>query len=195
MTREPDDELTSELHDELRALAAGPAPPGRLEDRVVNALQQRGLLQSNRKPGTLWVRWLVPATACVAMFAAGFLLGRRQPSSLAKPAGDRFLMLLNRLDDAVASDSRQKTQRIQEYSEWAREQRETGHLEVGEKLNDNAVELSAAGLTRVPASGDLISGYFVIVAPNLDAALVIARTCPHLEHGGRITVRPIDRTP
>jgi hypothetical protein len=36
-----------------------------------------------------------------------------------------------------------------------------------------------------------IRGFFVISASDFQDALSVARSCPHLRHGGRILVRPI----
>jgi hypothetical protein len=36
-----------------------------------------------------------------------------------------------------------------------------------------------------------VAGYFVFEAKNLEDAVAIARSCPHVKHGGRITVRAV----
>jgi len=40
-----------------------------------------------------------------------------------------------------------------------------------------------------------LGGYFLIKAQDMNAALAIARTCPHLKYGGSIEIRPIEDTP
>lgn len=196
MIPESDEELSTELRQKLRAFAQGAEPPPWLEDRVVAALQQQGLLRPERPPRTVRAQWLATATACAVLFVAGFFLGKAQHPPPAEPAGDRFVLFVDRLSDAIESDPKQEAQLVHEYAEWARQERAAGHLLVGEKLNDEAVQLSGpteAG--KAPASTQAVSGYFVIVAQNLDGAIRIARTCPHLEHGGRIVIRPIDQVP
>jgi hypothetical protein len=37
-----------------------------------------------------------------------------------------------------------------------------------------------------------LGGFFLVEAPNYNAAVEIARQCPHLEYGGTIEVREID---
>src|SRR5271169_2594028 len=62
--------------------------------------------------------------------------------------------------------------------------------------NDASLDLSGSqGLQEIHTEDTNLGGYFVIAAPNLDAALAIARTYPHLKHGGTIVIRPIDPTP
>jgi hypothetical protein len=196
MTPESDEELSTELRQKLRAFAQGTEPPAWLEDRVVAALQQQGLLHPERPRRTVRVQWLATATLCAVLFAAGFLLGKAQHPAPAEPAGDRFVLFVDRLNDAFESDPKQEAQLVQEYAEWARKERAAGHLLVGEKLDDEAVELSGTSeVGKAPASTRAVSGYFVIVAQNLDGAIRIARTCPHLQHGGRIVIRPIDQVP
>ncbi len=196
MIPESDEELSTELRQKLRASVRGTEPPAWLEDRVVAALQQQGLLRPERPPRTVRVQWLATATACAVLFAAGFLLGKAQHPTPAKPAGGRFVLFVDRLSGAIESDPKQEARLVHEYAEWARKERAAGHLLVGEKLNDEAVELSGATEAgKAPASAQAVSGYFVIVAQNLDGAISIARTCPHLEHGGRIVIRPIDQVP
>ena len=47
------------------------------------------------------------------------------------------------------------------------------------------------GTSKSQPLAEEVSGFFVIEAKDLDAAIAVARTCPHLRHGGRITVRAI----
>jgi hypothetical protein len=42
-------------------------------------------------------------------------------------------------------------------------------------------------------SKDLIGGYVVIEAPNLDAAAQISKGCPILDVGGSVEIRPLER--
>jgi len=37
-----------------------------------------------------------------------------------------------------------------------------------------------------------LGGYYLIEAPNYEAALEVSRGCPHLEYGGTIEVREVD---
>ena len=39
---------------------------------------------------------------------------------------------------------------------------------------------------------ELLGGYYLIEAPNYDAAVNETRDCPHLEYGGTIEVRVVD---
>ena len=39
---------------------------------------------------------------------------------------------------------------------------------------------------------DVIGGYFMVEAPDYDAAVAVARTCPHMEFDGSIEVRLVE---
>jgi hypothetical protein len=86
-------------------------------------------------------------------------------------------------------------QRVREYGQWARQQCAEGRLLAGEKLKSQELLIggSSEGLAPEVVSQP-ISGYFVVVAPGLEGAVAVARSCPHLRHGGRITIRPIEPT-
>jgi len=77
--------------------------------------------------------------------------------------------------------------------------RESGNLVAGEKLEEEMDILRKSGdrLTTQEKSfrGEHrgIAGYFIIRAASLDQALRIAGGCPHLDYGGEIEVRGIER--
>jgi hypothetical protein len=80
---------------------------------------------------------------------------------------------------------------VREYSLWAKDLRAHGHAISGGKLKDSGTTLSPG---RDSDEASALGGYFIVSAHDLGEALSLARTCPHLKHGGRIEVRPIDPT-
>jgi len=91
--------------------------------------------------------------------------------------------------ERAAREAEEEAARVEEYSSWARAQAGSGSLLAGEKLKDEERVLSAPGAHEGPTRA---TGYFVVAAPDLEGAVAVARTCPHLRHGGGIVVRPID---
>ena len=71
--------------------------------------------------------------------------------------------------------------------------RRNGRFVAGEKLEDGGRVVSSSGESAVPApdSQGGVAGYFVFGAKSLEDAVAIARSCPHVKHGGRITVRAV----
>lgn len=184
--------MSDDLEKELRRLQAGPEPPAGLEGQVMAKMSQQGLL-----PPRIAFPWKIRTTvavltACAACFLAGAYLSARRATPPAPPAGARFILFLQ---GEPAQTPEQEATLVREYSQWAREQRTAGHLVAGEKLKQDALLLRGpTGEAEVESPADEIGGFFVVVAPDLDGALKIARTCPHLRHGGRIIIRPIEPT-
>jgi hypothetical protein len=134
------------------------------------------------------------AAACVACFAAGLFLPRLKFPSQSAREQPQYVLLLFQGAGMPASDSKEEAGLVQEYSRWAARERSAGHLLGGEKLNDTSVEISSSRERQIGKPDNQLGGYFVITAPDVSAALAIARTCPHLAHGGSIILRPIDPT-
>jgi hypothetical protein len=135
-------------------------------------------------------RWLPLALAAMLLLAVGGLLGRwsAQPPR-PQPDQPRFMLLLF---EGPAYDSVSATHdaRVAEYREWAGALASRGQLvdaaELGpaEQRLGNLPDLSASG-------GHVIGGFFILRARDQAEALRIAATCPHLKHGGGVSVRPL----
>ena len=128
-------------------------------------------------------------TAFAAVFAA-----EEAPSSTAAAAPEqpRFLLLIHGGEEPPAAE---REAVVDAYRQWARRLAAEGRLVGADELAEEAVLLSAgeAGgverTSREPSAG----GYFLISAPDIDAALAIARDCPALARGGAVEVVAIRR--
>ena len=171
------------------ALPRDIAPPDSARDRIAGALAQRGLLPGGRPPGSrIWRTAAFLATAA-ALFGAGLLAGRRADVPPAAPSSPRFVLFLSKLPGETEAG---EPERVAEYKSWAAGLRGNGRVVSGEKLRPEARELGSGGdMASGQAAPQEVSGFFVLEAKDFDAALALARTCPHLRHGGRITVRQI----
>ncbi|HVS03678.1 MAG TPA: hypothetical protein VMT16_12985 [Thermoanaerobaculia bacterium] len=186
-----EDAAEERLLRELRRLAAGPAPPPGLEERVVAQLRGQGLLAH------AWRRRLLAAAAAAILFAAGLLAGRSwvAPAATAPPASHYALFLLGGVDPGPDEEAL-----VEEYRAWAVGLARTGQLAAGEKLGPSAWLLSAGAdtvsLQTAPAAHRAapLSGFFLLTTRDPAAALEIARSCPHLRHGGEVLLRPIEPT-
>jgi hypothetical protein len=58
---------------------------------------------------------------------------------------------------------------------------------------DLATSIRAEGVTDGPfiEAKEIVAGFYIIEAPDLDAALAIAGTNPVVRHGGGVEVRPV----
>lgn len=120
------------------------------------------------------------------------------PAARAGEGAQSFLLLL-REDARYRGAASDEPKRIEEYSAWARGLAEQGKLSAGEKLANKGVVLSGTGerpTSRSEQPGGKkagVAGFFIIAAASQSDALAIARTCPHVRHGGTIELRPIER--
>lgn len=181
------DDLSPEEASAMRELAAGPEPPGSLENRAVERLRARGLIARRNRRG---IPWLAAAAAAIALFAAGLYLGSRRPETRAAAALPRYVLFLYDAPDEAALSPAEMGKRVDEYRTWARGVREGGADIQGEKL---AAESHRLGSGQ-GGSAEVLGGYFVVSAKDEKAALAIARSCPHLKHGGTIELRRIEET-
>ncbi len=78
-----------------------------------------------------------------------------------------------------------------EVGRWARRLQRAGELVEGDRLGLQGRLVTPGGAATGLAPGDVISGFFVLRAASDERALAIARTCPHLAHGGRLELRRI----
>ena len=180
---------------ELRSLRLAPEPPDALEDRVVRALARDGRIRRR----VSWLRTVAWAAAAVLLSAGGWMVGRTFPGPPAHTAGSRFLILLEagglNPDQNPPHGSAEEALRVHEYVAWMRGLRSEGHLVQGERLADLGRELvgpDGSHDAQWTLSAGAVQGFFVVSAPDLARAVELARGCPHLRHGGRIEVRPID---
>jgi hypothetical protein len=186
-----EDELTDAEKSALAGLPAESALPAGLEDRVVEALRARGLVGGS-KPAR-HRGWQAAAAAAIFVCGVGSGLLLRRPASPAGRAAaeSTYLLLLYPGPGYVAGDAADEAKRVAEYGAWAGRVRLEGRLLGAEMLGAPALVLDADGLS---ASGEGPQGYFLVRARSLDEARSIARGCPHLGHGGRITVQVVDPT-
>jgi hypothetical protein len=112
----------------------------------------------------------------------GALIRPSLEEQTAAPADDtpRFALLLY---DVAAGAG------VREMSLWARELQQRGHYITGEKLAPDRVVVSPSG---EDVGGGAMTGFFVVSAADVREAESIARSSPHVRHGGRIVVRPIE---
>lgn len=173
---------------EIHALPRSIDPNAALEDRTVMALRAHGLL----RPAALTRRRWLMAAAAAALFIAGVATGRIYGASASfdaqAPSGPMFALLL--YGEPTLDARTGEAQVVDEYRRWAVGLREQGRYINGERLGD------AVRSIGVPAASPaaLMRGFFIVSARDLDEALDIARSCPHVRRGGSIVVRPLDPT-
>ncbi|MEM9292806.1 MAG: YciI family protein [Acidobacteriota bacterium] len=115
---------------------------------------------------------------------------------------EQFLLLA--LDDPHHAEelSPQEMQAIiAKYQAWVDGLAEAGQLVSSQKLADGegrVLRTVNGGLEVVDGpyteTKEVVGGYFLIRAESYDAAVAIARSCPHVEGGMTMEVRRIEQT-
>jgi hypothetical protein len=184
------EEWTEEELARLRAARTDAVPPPGLEDATVAALQHRGLVASafrRRTARRLAAAGALLGTAAALVAAIAWSVTHKPAPPAGPPAAPRFVLLLYAGAEPIAgaADTRRR-----EYAQWARGVAAGGAAISGEELSEDGREVPAP-VDAPPAMVPLPRGFFVVSAPDLDAAQRIASTCPHLRYGGRIVVKRI----
>lgn len=194
MDRQRQDDQEFEFSAQLRELQKTPAPPPSLEQDVAAALRNKGLLSAPRRETPRWWLLAASAAACVlSFFLGGYTL---RPHVTSKPADSRprFMLLLQAFPNIPAPGTPESAPIVAEYSQWAAQLHASGNFVGGEELARTALKISGASGQSVSDQSSEVNGYFLIAAANAQEALDIARTCPHLRHGGNVLVQQIEPT-
>jgi hypothetical protein len=167
--------------EELSDLSRELSPPAELEERVITALRERGLIRKDTHR-----RWW--QVAAVIMFTtAGFLAGwLMRPNGDSQAEYSHLLLLWER----QTSGGHHDPALVQEYSEWAKKIGREGIPITGEKLTNDSQILTS--YLRSWNKNETIAGFFLFRAKNDADALKRAESCPHLKHGGTIELRKIE---
>jgi hypothetical protein len=118
--------------------------------------------------------------------------GSTEPELVARVGEDYLLLLHEPAGFGDGVDEAEHATLVERYGRWAAElgARCTG----GEELASEGLELwpGAAAAAPIP-DGARVGGYFLLSVRDREEALALARTCPHLEQGGWIELRRIQK--
>src|SRR5690348_5689643 len=171
-------------------------PPRGLKGRIIQSLRDRGLLRSTRPVWRRMGRTVGAIAAAILLFVTGVGIGRRSVMPAADSRPSYILLLYEGRDfDLDRSRPGDLAAHEAEYDAWAR-----GLKARGVGVQGRALALTAHVLHDTPQgvqveSGavgrDDIDGFFIVHVTDEAEALALARTHPHLRHGGWIALRPI----
>ena len=105
-----------------------------------------------------------------------------------------FTLLYRGLDTSASPEQMQQT--MQKWRSWFKELDERGHLkDIGLPLEyaGKVVKGTQKAVTDGPfaEAKDVVGGFTLIQARDLEQAVEISKSCPILEVGGSVEVRPI----
>jgi len=106
-----------------------------------------------------------------------------------------YLYIIRGGDDLSGYSPEQMQAHMQDWQKWMGGIAEAGKLVGGEPLENPGKTLVEGGtkvMDRPLAEGkELVGGYLIMKADNLDAAVELAKDCPGFEHNCTIEVREI----
>jgi hypothetical protein len=108
----------------------------------------------------------------------------------------KFLLLLHEDIEKMGALSPKEMEELgNSHIAWANKLAEAGHLISGDSLHENGVLISGKdGVIKdgpFLESKELIGGYYLLKANDLDTIVEIAKTCPCHLWGGTTEIRPI----
>jgi hypothetical protein len=110
-----------------------------------------------------------------------------------------FLLLLHEdMEHTSNLSPKEMGDLVQAHTEWAHTLAEAGHLISGDGLSENGVTIR--GKDSVIKDGpymeskEIIGGYYLLQAEDLETIIEIARDCPCHLWGGTTEIRPIMET-
>ncbi|MEL6364036.1 MAG: YciI family protein [Pseudomonadota bacterium] len=109
----------------------------------------------------------------------------------------QFALLLPHAPDRYSSATEDEMMAIiKDYVAWTEKLTAEGVYKGGHKLNEAGRTVTAGGAEvhdgPFTEAAEILGGIMVVEARDLDHAVAIAKTNPHLKHNARIEVRPID---
>ncbi|GHN02943.1 hypothetical protein WSM22_44320 [Cytophagales bacterium WSM2-2] len=106
-----------------------------------------------------------------------------------------MLIFIGGLDPSELSSPEKMQSAMQEWFDWIDKLKKEGRYESGEPLEPAGKGVS--GPKKLVTDGpfaegkELVGGYFIIKAKNLDEAVAIAKDSPDLKYNGKVEVRPV----
>jgi hypothetical protein len=107
----------------------------------------------------------------------------------------KFMLLIRGESEWAKLSPAEMEETIKKYGAWARRLKEEGRLLDAEPLEKTGRALSGAGgvITDGPflETKEMIGGYYIYQAADIDEAVAMGRDCPALSYGGSVEIRPI----
>jgi len=106
----------------------------------------------------------------------------------------KFIYLFRGGMDPQASPERMQAE-MKKWMDWINRLKQQGKYVAGEPLQSGGKVVSSAKkiITDGPfAEGkEIVGGFFIVQAENLDEATAMSKDCPSFEAGGSVEIRPI----
>ncbi|WP_066835299.1 YciI family protein [Rufibacter ruber] len=106
-----------------------------------------------------------------------------------------LLLLYDNVDTLQEMDPEEMQRLVQAHLQWTQKLAQAGHLQGGDGLEETGAYIKGkdALVTDGPfiETKEMIGGYYLLQAENLEQAVAIAKECPCHLWGGTTEVRPV----
>lgn len=187
MTINNEDELNPLEKEAMRNIRESISGPAGLEEDIIAQLKEKQLITNNNNTMKLKQHFVWAAAAAAALIC-GFFIGQNFNDQQTTIPGNmnKYMLLLYENEEFQPKEIGLM---VQEYTDWATDLAQKGKLDHAEKLADKGNWLGNVSARNKQSN---VSGYFVILATDLDEATALAKTHPHIDYGGGVELRPID---
>ncbi len=114
------------------------------------------------------------------------------------PSSASYLLLIRDAPPAVydAMSDEERLQGMRRWNEWVEGMQRSGRLDRADPLESAGRVVGGARADHVmdgpfAEAKEMVGGYFLVRAADLDEATAMARACPSLKYGMSIEIRPI----
>lgn len=85
---------------------------------------------------------------------------------------------------------------LNDYRSWSASMAQQDKLAGGQQLHGDIITLTKQGdkvMTDGPMTEakEIVGGYFILKAADMNEAIELSKTCPHLKYGGKMAVREV----
>jgi hypothetical protein len=195
---EQPERLTPEEQERFASLPREVAPLPALERSVLDALAEAGQLGGAaggrfRLPSLLRPSALIPrALAAAAFVLLGVWIGRRESVPATGPT-PTFALFLYEGAGFEPETRANYPARYEDYNRWIAPLRAAHQFVDGLQFDTDAVVLdpTTADSSHMVSRSEPLGSMFLIAADDLNGAVGIAESIPHLRYGGRVAVRAL----
>lgn len=111
---------------------------------------------------------------------------------------EEYLLLFRGVEDMVSRSSpTEMQQHMNKWRSWMEDLTRKGHLQGGQPLAASGKMIVNGGRTVTDgpfAEGpEMVSGYLVIRAADINEVVSLSKTCPVFEFNGNIEIRPVEK--
>ncbi|MEO9965933.1 MAG: hypothetical protein ABJF11_09105 [Reichenbachiella sp.] len=178
-----DDKLTNEERTLFDSLSKEASPPSFLEEKIVNELKEKSLINESDMKMTNMKPWIAGIAASILFFVSGYYTGNSGTDEVAEISSGYILLLHE--DERFQPDGGE-IEIFAEYAAWMGKMMLSGISITGNELSPETTTWVSSQNEKIEESTDKISGYFIIGVEDRVKAQEIALSSPHIKYGGTV---------